>query len=237
METLPFYIAAVFLLTFFLSVFFFYKAANASKIALLIIGAWAILQTILGLAGFYRTANTIPPRLPVLILPPVIFIVVLFNTEKGKSFIDSLNLKWLTILHIVRIPVELVLFWLFVHKVVPGLMTFEGRNFDILSGISAPFIYYFAFADGKINKTLLLIWNFICLGLVLNIMFNAIFSAPTKFQLLGFEQPNKAFGFFPFLLLPAFVVQVVLFSHLAAIRQLVSPQPLSRGGGLEKESD
>jgi hypothetical protein len=222
METLPFYIPAVFLLTFFLTVFFFYKAANASKKALVIIGVWVVLQTILGLSGFYKIADSTPPRLPLLILPPIIFIIILFNTIKGKTFIDMLNLRWLTILHVVRIPVELVLFWLFLHKEVPGLMTFEGHNFDILSGISAVFIWYFGFMNPKLNKTVLLAWNFICLALVLNIMFNAIFSAPTKFQLFGFEQPNKAFGFFPFLLLPAFIIQVVLFSHLVAIRQLIN---------------
>jgi hypothetical protein len=235
METLPFYIPATFLIIFFLSIFLFYKAANASKTGLLIIGVWVILQTTLGLSGFYRTADAVPPRLPLLILPPIIYILILFNTEKGRAFIDTLNLKWLTILHVVRIPVELVLFWLFVHKTVPGLMTFEGRNFDILSGLTAPFIWYFGFVNPKLNKTVLLAWNFICLGLVLNIMFNAIFSAPTKFQLFGFEQPNRAFGVFPFLLLPAFVVQVVLFSHLASIRQLASPQAPFRGRATSKQ--
>jgi len=221
METLPFYISATFLITLFLSFFLFYKATNASKVTLLVIGVWVILQTILGLSGFYTASEEVPPRLPLLILPPIICMIILFNTKKGKTFIDTLNLEWLTILHVVRIPVELVLFWLFVHKTVPGLMTFEGRNFDILSGLTAPFIWYFGFVNPKLNKTVLLAWNFICLGLVLNIMFNAIFSAPTKLQLFGFEQPNKAFGFFPFLLLPAFIVQIVLFSHLVAIRQLL----------------
>jgi hypothetical protein len=234
METLPFYIPATFLITFFLSIFLFYKAANASKTALIVIGVWVILQTVLGLSGFYRAAEAVPPRLPLLILPPIIYILILFNTEKGRAFIDTLNLKWLTILHVVRIPVELVLFWLSVHKLVPELMTFQGRNFDILSGISAPFVWYFGFVNPKLNKTVLLVWNFVCLGLVLNIMFSAVFSAPTKFQLFGFEQPNRAFGFFPFLLLPAFVVQVVLLSHLAAIRQLASPQTPLREKGTSK---
>ena len=44
-----------------------------------------------------------------------------------------------------RVGVEVVLFWLFIKRVVPESMTFEGRNFDIISGITAPFVAYFAY--------------------------------------------------------------------------------------------
>jgi hypothetical protein len=80
-----------------------------------------------------------------LVLPPLLGIAGLFMSPKGRKFIDGLDLKSLTILHTIRIPVELVLFFLFTYKAVPELMTFEGRNFDILSGITAPVIFYFAF--------------------------------------------------------------------------------------------
>src|SRR5258708_2689306 len=128
MENLPFYINAGFMLTTFLSVYFFYKAANNSIKILLILLAWLALQTAIGLTGFYTITNTLPPRFTLLILPPLFFIAVLFITEKGRAFIDNLNTKTLTLLHIVRIPVELILFGLFIHKAIPQLMTFEGRN-------------------------------------------------------------------------------------------------------------
>lgn len=101
-------------------------------------------------------------------------------------------------------------------------MTFEGRNFDILSGITALVIYYFGFMKRKLNKWVLLFWNFCCLGLLVNIVSIAILSAPFSFQRFGFDQPNIAVLHFPFIWLPCCVVPVVLFSHLAAIRQLIS---------------
>ena len=101
-------------------------------------------------------------------------------------------------------------------------MTFEGKNFDILSGITAPLIYYFGFVKFKINKTGILIWNFICLSLLINIVFLAVFSAPFPFQKFAFEQPNIALLYFPFIWLPSCVVPLVLLSHLAAIQQLLS---------------
>jgi hypothetical protein len=221
MNNLPIYISLIFGLTTLITVVLFYRAANNSKKTIIILLAWLALQTVVGLSGFYTVTNTIPPRFLVTILPPIIFIIGLFMTSKGRKYIDNLDIKTLTILQMIRIPVEIVLFWLFLHKTVPELMTFEGRNFDILSGLTAPFIYYFGFSKQKAVKRIILIWNFVCLGLLLNIVANAILSAPFPFQQFAFDQPDIAVLYFPFNWLPACVVPIVLLSHLASIRQLL----------------
>jgi len=220
METLPVYIYIVFVITLLLALAIFYKAANNAKTFILLSLSWIAIQTAAGASGFYTANNTAPPRFIFLILPPMLLIIALFSTAKGKLFIDGLNLKLLTLFHIIRLPVELVLFWLYTSKAVPGLMTFEGRNFDILSGITAPFIYYFGFVKQTLGKTGILVWNYICLGLLINIVVNAVLSVPTSFQQFGFDQPNIALLYPPFNLLPAFLVPLVLFSHLVAIRRL-----------------
>ena len=221
MLNVPTYIAITFILTTLLTVAFFYFASKKSIITLVILLVWLLVQMLIGLTDFYTDSYSLPPRFLVLILPPVIFIILLFTIKKVKDYIDNLDLKMLTLLHIVRTPVELVLLWLFVYKAVPELMTFEGRNFDILSGITAPFIFYFGFVKQNMNKKIILIWNFICLGLLINIVVNAILSAPFPFQQFAFEQPNIAVLHFPFNWLPACVVPLVLFSHLVVIRQLM----------------
>jgi hypothetical protein len=220
MQTLPGYISILFAFTTFVTVFLFYKAANNSKPTIIILAAWLLLQTIISMQGFYKVTNTTPPRFAFLILPPLLFIIILFSTAKGRHYIDKLNAKTLTILHTVRIAVELILFCLFINKTIPLLMTFEGRNFDLLSGITAPFIYYFGFTKKKISARVILLWNIICLGLLLNIIVNAILSAPFKFQQFGFDQPNIAILHFPFVWLPGCIVPLVLLSHLVVIRQL-----------------
>jgi hypothetical protein len=183
---------------------------------------WLALQTFIGISGFYTVKDTIPPRFLLLVLPPMLFIIGLFTTSKGRQFIDSIDIKTLTLLHSVRIPVEIILFWLFVNKTVPELMTFEGRNFDIISGLTAPIIFYFGFIRKQLDRKIILIWNFICLGLLINIVANAILSAPFPFQKFAFEQPNIAVLYFPFNWLPSCVVPLVLLSHLATIRQLLN---------------
>jgi len=184
---------------------------------------WLVLQMLLSHNLYYiNTVGDMPPKfIPFGFMPGLIFILILFNTKKGKQFIDSMPLKELTFIHIIRIPIEIVLWWLFLHNTLPEILTFEGRNFDIIAGLSVPFIMYFGWRNGKQHTTLLLIWNILSLGLLLNIVIHAVLSFPTVFQQFGFEQPNVAFLYFPFFWLVTFIVPIVFFSHFTSLRQLL----------------
>lgn len=170
------------------------------------------------MGGFYTVSNTVPPRFLFLIIPPLLTITLLFITKRGRAFIDSLSPSMLTLLHIVRIPVEVVLYWLFIHKGVPQVMTFEGANFDILSGISAPVVFYLGYVKKQLNDTSLLVWNLVCLILVFTIVVIAILSSPLPIQQFGFDQPNIGVQYFPFNWLPSVVVPLVILAHLSSIR-------------------
>lgn len=221
MENLAWYVYVLFSATVVLSAWLFIRAANYSKVTILMISVWTLLQSALGLSGFYTNTTLLTSRFPLLVIPPMIFLASCFFTPKGKAFIDGLDLKGLTILHIIRIPVEITLLFLFLSHAIPEAMTFEGRNFDVLSGLSAPVIYYFAFIKKNLGKTAMIIWNIACMILLLNVVSSAVLSLPGRYQHFGFDQPNIAVGFFPFLLLPALLVPLVLFSSAAAIRRLV----------------
>ncbi len=226
MENVPLYVSLIFGSTVLLAVFLFYRATAHSKTFLFVVPGWILLQSVIGLTGFYASTQGTPPRFLFLVLPPIVMIIVLFSTAKGRAFIDGLDIKKLTLFHIIRIPVEIVLLLLFTWKAVPKIMTFEGSNFDILSGISAPIVWYMVFVKQQLGKTFLLVWNFICLALLVNIVYHAILSVPTPFQHYGFEQPNIAILYFPFILLPACLVPMVLFAHLVSIRRQVVPSKL-----------
>lgn len=231
-ENLPTHITLIFGLTTFATLLIFVQAIKNSTLeqtrkkytaVFLSLIFWLTVQSVLTSKNVYNTdTNSFPPKIMLIgILPTILIILLLFITSKGRQFIDSLPLRNLTYLNIVRIPVEIVLFWLFLNKVIPVLMTFEGRNFDILAGITAPFIAYFGLTKHKISRKLILIWNFVCLALLINIVVNALFSAPSPIQKFAFEQPNIAILNFPFSWLPTFIVPIVLFGHLASIRQLL----------------
>ena len=182
--------------------------------------AWLGIQGSAGLFSFYLDMDAMPPRIVFLVLPALLFIAILFLSSTGKQFIDSLNLKTLTLLHMVRIPVEFCLLWLFMAGTIPELMTFEGRNFDILAGLTAPLVYYLYYVRKSMSKQALIIWNIVSLLLLLNIVVNALLSTPLPFQQFAFDQPNVGILYFPFVWLPSFIVPIVIFSHFVAIRRL-----------------
>ena len=220
MDQLPIYIPFLFGLTVIATIFWFYWATK-SKTYLIIAIVWTILQSILGISGIFQNTQAMPPRLILFgVFPTLVMIAAMFLTAKGRLFIDQINLQTLTYFHTIRIPVEIVLVLLFHQGMVSVYMTYEGTNFDLFSGITAPIVGYLGFRAGKANTKLLLVWNILCLLLLINVVVTAIFAFPSPFQKISFDQPNIAVLYFPFNLLPSVVVPTVLFGHLVAIRRL-----------------
>src|SRR3954463_11155813 len=115
MEHLPSYISMIFILTTFFALFLLYKATH-SYLIILIAAGWLGVQGIVSSTGFYTITNTLPPRFVLIVLPPLVLIIPLFTTSRGRQFIDGLDAKTLTLIHIVRIPVEIVLLLLSIQK-------------------------------------------------------------------------------------------------------------------------
>jgi hypothetical protein len=223
LPNLPAYINIIFLLTVALTWILLLSTIKNKTMMATVTLVWLALTGLMAYRGLFTDTSSMPPKLIFAIVPAVLFIIIFLFSKKGQEFCGQLDLRMLTLLHVVRIPVELVLYWLAAHKAVPELMSFEGRNFDILSGLTAPVIYFVCFKGSVLKRRgLLLIWNFICLALLFNIVINAILAAPFPFQQFAFDQPNIAVLYFPFIWLPAFIVMAVLFSHLVAIKRLLS---------------
>lgn len=226
-ETLPSYVSIVFILTTFLTVGIFLYAIKrgaftsaATKFLSFLLPFWLIFQATLAAGGFYLNTQVVPPRLMLFSFLPALAAIILLFIFARKNFIERLPLQILTCLSVIRIPVELVLLWLYQNGQVPQLMTFEGRNFDVLSGITAAIVAWLAFRGGKTNRPLLIVWNLFALGLLLNIVINAVLSFPFPFQQFAFDQPNVGLLYFPFIWLPSIIVPIVLFCHLASLWQL-----------------
>lgn len=222
LANLPAYITIVFILTTFLTLWFLWKASRSMTVIIFAL-FWLIIQGILSYSGFYLNNLGTPPRMALAVLPPLILIILILSTRQGNQFTRRLKLKRLHLLHIVRIPVELCLYWLSLNKAVPELMTFAGNNMDIAVGITTPILYFTCFKRREVrSKNLLFAWNIIGLVFLGSIVVKGILSAPTIFQKLAFEQPNIAIFYFPFIWLPCFIVMAALFSHLVMIKRLMT---------------
>ncbi len=182
---------------------------------------WLGLQAFLANNNFYLSdTKSIPPRLLFGILPALIFVIFILLYKKER--ILKMPGKWMTFFHIIRVPVELVLYGLFMEKLIPEVMTFAGRNYDIIIGLSAPVMAMLFYSNTSIHKRWIQIWNIIGLAFLINIVFYGIFSTPYPFQIFGLEQSNIAVLQYPVIWLPSFIVPCVLFFHLACLMQLLN---------------
>jgi hypothetical protein len=65
----------------------------------------------------------------------------------------------------------------------------------------------------------LIVWNSLGVLSLLNAVARAMLSAPFRFQQFAFDQPTIAILYFPFVLLPAFIVPAALVCHLGVWTQ------------------
>ena len=73
---------------------------------------WILLQGVLSLTDVYKSLDRLP-ALPIIGFPGMFFLIYLFNSKRGKVFLDSIDQKTFLWVHVVRIPVELVLYFIF----------------------------------------------------------------------------------------------------------------------------
>lgn len=197
-----------------MSLLLLYLGAGRDKRLLLFFISW---QIIVGALASLNVFEKQPNLFPIIILGTVaLTFVSLKRIDKQK-----LNPNILLAVHILRIPVELILFQLYLHKKIPILMTFKGWNFDILVGVSALVILvYQLLSKRKINRQLFLIWNFVGILFLFIIVSLAVLSSPLPIQQFAFDQPNIAVLEFPYCFLPSCIVPIVLIAHILLIKGL-----------------
>jgi len=233
MSDLPFYIYIVFFVSlitvilFITSAFFFGIGKNRKsrnilmKYFLGLIFLWMFAIWLLTLNSFFLDFSAQPTRVIFITLPPALTIIILFSQRRGRALIKNMPLVSLTYIHLTRIPVELVLWWLSSYGLLPLALTFEGQNFDILAGVSAPFVAIFLIGKHRQQKIGVILWNLAGLILVVNILFQGVRTTPYFWNASISDVPNQAVLYFPFIFLPAIIVPIVIFSHLASIYQLI----------------
>lgn len=202
----------VFLVISLLSLLLFYFGTGKDKMLLLVFVVW---QFIVGVFASLKVFENKPNLFPLVILGTVL--LTFFTLKRIDK--QKLNTKILLPIHILRMPVELVLFQLYLQDKIPKLMTFKGWNFDILIGISALTILLYQLSKRKINRQFLIIWNIIGIVFLLFIVSLAILSSPLPIQQFAFDQPNIGLLEFPYCFLPSCVVPIVLMSHILLINE------------------
>ena len=185
-------------------------------------GALAVvIAASLGLAwrGALRDFSSFPPPVMRLVVGVTVFTVVFAMGPVGTRLARGVPLAGLVAFQGFRVVVEVVLFALHREGALPVQMTFEGLNFDVVSGLSALALGAILWR-GRLPRWVVLAWNVIGLALLLNIVVIAVLSMPTRLRVFAAEPPNVLVAEPPFVLLPTVLVQAALFGHLLVFRRL-----------------
>jgi len=153
------------------------------------------------------------------VIANLVIVVALAWSPFGKKLAAAVPLAGLVGYQVFRIPVEWMLHRLFIEGIVPVQMTYAGRNFDIVTGVTAAIVAVILLS-GRRPIPLVLAWNVMGLALLANIVAVAVLSTPVPFRAFQTGPPNLLPSMFPFVWLPTFLVPAALFGHLVVFRAL-----------------
>lgn len=186
-------------------------------------GAWLALTGGLAYVGFFARFEALPPRMGVVLLPTLLMPLVLGLSRIGRDVATFTPLALLVGFHGFRLPLELVMHRAAREGTMPAQMSFDGWNFDIVTGASALVVAWLV-AKGSAPRWLVLTFNALGSLLLFAIVAIALASLP-QFRAFGDEpaRVNTWVAYFPFVWLPAGLVASALFGHVVLWRRLLGP--------------
>jgi predicted anti-sigma-YlaC factor YlaD len=189
--------------------------------AVMVFAGWILCNGLLAATGFYAI-NGLPPRPVVAALIGAAGLVYFSTTSTGRLVLRATPLHTLIYLQAFRVAVEILL-WLACRKgLLPQQMTFEGRNWDILTGMLAIPAGFIIQQSTSLKKPVAIAFNIVGLALLVNVLAVAVLSMPTPIRYFN-EGPSLAIvAGFPFIYLPTVLVVAALAAHIISLRQLLS---------------
>ena len=181
--------------------------------------AWLLLLGILSMYGFFANFSQLPPRLSLALLGPLPFVLLFIRSRAGKTFLQTIQPQWLIYLQSFRILVELAIWLLVRNGLLPVQMSFEGRNFDILTGLLAFPVGYFCFVKKSWPPVAALVYNIAGLVLLLNVVTISTLSMPTPLRVFHNQPDTSVLTTFPFIYVPGLLVPLAYTLHILSLRQ------------------
>jgi hypothetical protein len=195
--------------------------AETRRVAAIVAALAAVWMTITWIAaarGWLLDFTSTPPAFAWLVLGIVALGVALPFSPLGRRLAAQIPLWVLVGVQGFRLPLEIAMHRLAERGVMPEQMSYSGRNFDILTGLTAILVAALV-RSGYGGRRLVAVWNVAGLALLVNIVAVAIVSTP-RFAWFGPDRLNVFVMYPPFVWLPAVMVLAALAGHLIVFRAL-----------------
>jgi len=187
---------------------------------------WVTAITVLSYKDFFSDFQSLPPRPVIAMLFPLPVILLLSFSSTGTQILKAVPPHWLILMQSFRIFVEILIWFAVLANKFPIQMSFEGRNFDIFSGILALGAAYLMVKMPIASQKIIISFNIIGILLLLNILIVALLSMPTSVRYFMNNPSAELVAQFPFILLPSVLVPIAYSFHIFSLRQLFLRQPV-----------
>jgi hypothetical protein len=192
-------------------------------------GAWIAVTMGLATAGVFRRWDRVPPPFMGVFVAVLALGVLLARSAVGDRLARGLPLAALVGLQSFRFPLEVVMHAAAERGIMPVQMSYSGRNFDIVTGITAVLVAAWL-RFGRPPLAVVWAWNVMGLLLLANIVGVAVLSTP-MFARFG-STPDRLNTFVadpPYVLLPTVLVLTAWAGHLIVFRSLSLRRPSAPG--------
>jgi hypothetical protein len=165
--------------------------------------------------------QTLPPRVMLLIFSCVLVAAVAALSPLGTRLVRNVSIAALIGFQVFRLPLEIVLHQWWKEGVLPIQMTFEGRNFDIASGILALIVGLWG-ARRPLPRPAIVLFNLSGVGLLIAVGIIAILSTPIPIRRFMNDPPVLLAFHAPYVWIVPFCVGGALFGHVLVFRRLLA---------------
>jgi len=190
------------------------------------LAVWLGLLGALAAEGFFLNFTTTPPRLLWVLVLPLAIGLLMLPSHGTRHFLAVTPPQLLIYAQVFRLIVELVLWALAAQGRAPHLITFEGRNFDILVGLTAVPVGWMTVSRRRWPTVVAQVWNVAGIVILANVVILAQLSLPTPYQVFHTEPSTAGLATFPYIWLVGFAVPLAFWLHAASLVQL-SRHPLA----------
>ena len=187
---------------------------------MLAVTMWVALLGFLSLQGFFDNFKSLPPRLLPALLVPLAAGLLFLRSAGAGALLERTPPHWPIYLQGFRIVMEIILWLLYLQHRAPVIMTFEGRNVDILVGLTAIPVGYLCFVRKAGPPRVAFWWNVAGILILLNVVVHAQLSTPSPFRVFVTDPPVTFIAYWPYVLLPGLLVPLAWLGHAASLMQL-----------------
>ena len=192
------------------------SAARAAALA----AVWLAATFAAAASGRLRF-DTVPPTMAVVLVASFALALRMGTGPTGTRLAERVPLALLVGIQGFRLPLELLLHRAYGEGLMPVQMSYSGRNFDIVTGISALLLAaWIAASGGRVPRWVVGAWNAMGALLLANVVTIAILSSPVPFRVFMNEPSNVWITQAPWVWLPCVFVFAAIAGHVVVFRRL-----------------